>query len=94
MRVIVFVFVIVPHFFTTGNIRSLLSTLGTILPADSGWKEVSLAELVEDRKVKITYHKALLIVHPDKVVGRPVEERLLAERVWDTLQEAFSKTKS
>jgi hypothetical protein len=49
------------------NLRALLSSLDTVLWAESGWKKISLAELVLPNKVKIQYMKGIAKVHPDKV---------------------------
>jgi len=49
-----------------GNIRALLSTLHTVLWADSGWKQPGLTDLVEPARVKRAYMRANLVVHPDK----------------------------
>lgn len=71
-----------------GNLRALLSTLDTILWEDSGWKTVTIGELLQPNKLKIAYRKAQLIVHSDKMIGKPLEQRLLAERVFDMLIDA------
>jgi len=34
-----------------GNLRSLLSTLKQVLPEDANWKDISLADLLDDKKV-------------------------------------------
>jgi hypothetical protein len=49
------------------NLRALLGSLDTVLWAESGWKKISLAELVLPNKVKIQYMKGIAKVHPDKV---------------------------
>ena len=49
------------------NLRALLSSLDSILWAETGWKKVNMAELVLANKVKIIYMKAVAKVHPDKV---------------------------
>jgi tetratricopeptide (TPR) repeat protein len=50
------------------NLRALLSSLDLILWPETGWKKVSMAELVLPNKVKIVYMRAVAKVHPDKVV--------------------------
>eukprot|EP01114_Cavostelium_apophysatum_P016658 TRINITY_DN4786_c0_g1_i2.p1 TRINITY_DN4786_c0_g1~~TRINITY_DN4786_c0_g1_i2.p1 ORF type:complete len:456 (+),score=132.38 TRINITY_DN4786_c0_g1_i2:1020-2387(+) len=74
-----------------GNLRALLSTLHTLLPEGSGWKEVSLGDLLMPSRVKVSYRKALLVVHPDKSQGKSLEEKLIAERAFELLNEAYKK---
>lgn len=50
-----------------GNIRALLSTMQYILWANSGWKPIPLAEIIESNAVKKAYQRALLSLHPDKL---------------------------
>lgn len=49
------------------NLRSLLGSLQLILWPGVQWKSVTMSELLEPRKCKITYMKAIAKVHPDKV---------------------------
>ncbi|KAI8094997.1 uncharacterized protein B0P05DRAFT_524234 [Gilbertella persicaria] len=49
------------------NLRALLSSLESILWSGVQWKSVMMSELVEPKKCKITYMKAIAKVHPDKV---------------------------
>ncbi|CAN0922058.1 J domain-containing protein required for chloroplast accumulation response 1 [Linum grandiflorum] len=74
-----------------GNIRSLLSTLQYILWAGSGWKPVALVDIIEGNAVKRTYQRALLCLHPDKLQqkGATGEQKFIAEKVFDILQEAW-----
>ncbi|KAJ6657116.1 hypothetical protein lerEdw1_002862 [Lerista edwardsae] len=51
------------------NIRALLSTLHTVLwEGETKWKPVGMADLVTPDQVKKYYRKAVLVVHPDKVI--------------------------
>jgi len=77
-----------------GNLRSLISTLHLVLWEGSSWKEVSMALLVDPNKLKLGYRKALLIVHPDKQVDKPLEQRFIAERVFELLTEAYKNEES
>ena len=70
------------------QLRALLANLHTILWEDSGWKPISLAEVLEDSKVKRVYHKASRVVHPDKTGGLDAEKRFVAKRVFDALTQA------
>ena len=49
------------------NLRALLGSLDTVLWADSGWKKISMSELLNPSKVKLNYMKGIAKVHPDKV---------------------------
>lgn len=49
------------------NLRALLGSLEMILWPGVQWKGVTMGELIEPRKCKITYMKAIAKVHPDKV---------------------------
>ncbi|ETI24674.1 hypothetical protein G647_04043 [Cladophialophora carrionii CBS 160.54] len=49
------------------NLRALLGSLDQVLWEGSGWKKISMADLVLPGKVKIQYMKGIGRVHPDKV---------------------------
>lgn len=70
------------------QLRALLANLHTILWEGSGFKPVSLADVLEDSKVKRVYFKASRVVHPDKTVNLDVEKRFVAKRVFDALTQA------
>lgn len=74
-----------------GNLRALLSNLQHVLWSDSGWQPISLTDLIEGPDVKKAYRKATLFVHPDKVQqkGATLQQKYIAERVFDFLQEAW-----
>eukprot|EP00250_Pteridium_aquilinum_P011954 c20411_g1_i1 orf=113-2767(-) len=74
-----------------GNLRALLSNLQHVLWKESGWQPISLTDLIEGPDVKKAYRKATLFVHPDKVQqkGATVQQKYIAERVFDILQEAW-----
>ncbi|KAK8933744.1 J domain-containing protein required for chloroplast accumulation response 1 [Platanthera zijinensis] len=74
-----------------GNIRSLLSTLQLVLWPESGWKQVPLVSIIEAPSVKKAYQKALLCLHPDKLQqkGASSNQKYIAEKVFDILQEAW-----
>ncbi|KAJ4795779.1 J domain-containing protein required for chloroplast accumulation response 1 [Rhynchospora pubera] len=76
-----------------GNIRSLLSTLQSVLWPGSGWKPVPLVSIIEAPAVKRAYQKALLCLHPDKLQqrGAAPHEKYIAERVFEILQEAWNQ---
>jgi tetratricopeptide (TPR) repeat protein len=49
------------------NLRALLGSLDQVLWEGSGWKKISMADLVLPGKVKVQYMKGIGRVHPDKV---------------------------
>ena len=70
------------------QLRALLANLHTILWEGSGWKQVSLADVLDDSKVKRVYFKASRVVHPDKTGHLDAEKRFIAKRVFDALTQA------
>lgn len=70
------------------QLRALLATLHTILWEGSAWKQLSLADVLDDSKVKRVYHKASRVVHPDKTGHLDAEKRFIAKRVFDSLTQA------
>ncbi|XP_021284827.1 J domain-containing protein required for chloroplast accumulation response 1 [Herrania umbratica] len=75
-----------------GNIRSLLSTLQYVLWPGSGWTTVPLVDIIEGPAVKRSYQKALLCLHPDKLQqkGAASDQKYIAEKVFDILQDAWT----
>lgn len=77
------------------NLRALLGSLDQVLWAASGWKKVTLADLVVDAKVKVIYMKALAKVHPDKISrDASIEEKMIAAGVFSKLNGAWDSFKS
>lgn len=70
------------------QLRALLANLHTILWEGSGWKPISLADVLDDSKVKKVYHQASRVVHPDKSGHLDAEKRFVAKRVFDSLTQA------
>jgi hypothetical protein len=76
------------------NIRSLLSTMENVLWEDAGWTPVPLSELMDPKKVRRVWLKAVAVVHPDKVQSSDVEHQLTAERIFNVLRDSFDSFKS
>ena len=59
-----------------------------ILWADSGWKPIPLAEIIEANAVKKAYQRALLCLHPDKLQqkGATPYQKVIAQKLFDILQ--------
>ncbi|KAK1398046.1 Auxilin-related protein 2 [Heracleum sosnowskyi] len=79
-----------------GNLRALLSTLQYVLWPECGWQPVSLTDLIMGASVKKVYRKATLCIHPDKVQqkGANIQQKYIAEKVFDLLKEAWNKFNS
>ncbi|CAM9248085.1 unnamed protein product [Choristocarpus tenellus] len=72
------------------NIRTLLSTMHTVLWEGCRWKQTSMGDLIQPSKVKMAYRKAMLVVHPDKCTDLNSEGRLIAKRVFEAVNEAYA----
>ena len=70
------------------QLRALLSSLHTVLWEGAKWKPVSLGDILDANKCKKFYHKATLVVHPDKTGKLDAEKRFLAKRIFDALTQA------
>ena len=70
------------------QLRALLGTLHTILWPEAKWKQISIGDMLDDSKCKKFYHKATLVVHPDKTHHLDAEKRFLAKRIFDALSQA------
>ncbi|KAG9457126.1 hypothetical protein H6P81_001634 [Aristolochia fimbriata] len=78
------------------NLRALLSSLQYVLWPECGWQPVSLTDLITAASVKKVYRKATLCIHPDKVQqkGANLQQKYIAEKVFDLLKEAWNKFNS
>ncbi|KAL0702032.1 hypothetical protein Bca4012_058154 [Brassica carinata] len=74
-----------------GNLRALISSLHLVLWPGCGWEAVSLTDLITSAAVKKVYKKANLYVHPDKVQQKGAQQKYIAEKVFNILQEAWNK---
>jgi hypothetical protein len=52
------------------NIRALIASLDFILWPELGWQKVGMHELVSNAQVKSRYTRAIVRLHPDKVIHR------------------------
>ena len=74
------------------GIRTLLSSLQTVLWPNSGWKPVGLADLIDLNAIKKVQRKAMLVVHPDKLQDdASVEHKVIAEHCFDALNSAYDR---
>lgn len=72
------------------NIRTLLSTLHTVITW-TNWKPLSLGDLMEAKKVKLHYRKAMVIVHPDKNSSFNSDQKYQGQRAFEVLNEAYNE---
>ncbi|KAG5360283.1 UBA domain-containing protein 7 [Yarrowia sp. B02] len=76
------------------NLRALLATLDTVLWPEVGWKKITVADLVVNKKVKINYMKAVAKTHPDKISAETsTEKKMIANGVFITLNKAWDSFK-
>ncbi|WVN88474.1 uncharacterized protein L203_103685 [Cryptococcus depauperatus CBS 7841] len=75
------------------NLRALIASLDTVLWDNimKGGMKVGMHELVTDKQVKVKYMKVIARLHPDKLdtKGTTVEQRMLANAAFGTLNEAW-----
>ncbi|KAI8972522.1 hypothetical protein BDB01DRAFT_854569 [Pilobolus umbonatus] len=77
------------------NLRSLLATLDSLLWPGAQWKGADMSDLIQPKKCKINYMKAISKVHPDKLPSDvTVEQRMLASGIFSALNEAWDVFKS
>jgi hypothetical protein len=70
------------------QLRALLASLHTILWPGAKWKQITIGDLLDDKKVLKCFQRASLVVHPDKTGHMDSEQRFLAKRVFDALCQA------
>ncbi|KAL0566915.1 auxilin-like clathrin-binding protein required for normal clathrin function [Marasmius crinis-equi] len=77
------------------NIRALLASLEMVLWPELGVPKWGMHELISEGQVKIKYMKAIAKVHPDKLSAGTytVEQKMLAQGVFGTLNEAWNAFK-
>ena len=74
------------------GIRTLLSSLHTVLWPNSGWKPVGLADLIDLNAIKKVQRKAMLVVHPDKLQDdASMEHKVIAEHCFDALNTMYDR---
>ena len=74
------------------NIRTMLANLANVLWEGHGYKSPDLNALLSPNAVKKSYHKALVIIHPDKVrqkFGGDMDKVFIADKVFDQVRDAF-----
>lgn len=72
------------------QLSALLANLHTVLWPGSGWTQVNLGELLDEKNCRRCFFKASRLVHPDKAIKLDAEKRFLAKRIFDGLKQAKS----
>ncbi len=73
------------------NIRTLLSTMHTVLWTGCSWQAVGLGDVLDAKQVKLKYRKAMLVVHPDRCSGSSAEVKFIAKRIFEAINEAYEE---
>lgn len=81
------------------NLRTLLTTLPDILPLSLGFpflssNRITLNDVMLPKKVKMSYLKVITSLHPDKLSGMSVRDKLLCENVFIVLNKSWGAFKS
>ncbi|KAI9021017.1 DnaJ domain-containing protein [Phycomyces nitens] len=77
------------------NLRALLASLDMVVWEELGWQRVEIGELIDPKKCKTYYRKAIAKVHPDKLpINASVEQQMLASGIFSVLNEAWDSFKT
>jgi len=71
------------------NLRTLLSTMHNVLWEGTRWKPIGIGDILDSSKVKLSYRKAMLVVHPDKCADQSNENKFIAKRIFEALNESW-----
>lgn len=71
------------------NIRILISTMQNALWPEAKWEPVPMAKLIDPRRVKIAFLKAVTIVHPDKQTSMDPLHKFIATQIFHYIETAF-----
>jgi hypothetical protein len=73
------------------NVRTMLANLGDVLWRNHGYKSPSMNDLLHPPSVKKCYHRALILIHPDKVRQRGGDTSMIyiADKVFDQVRDAY-----
>jgi hypothetical protein len=77
------------------DVRSLLSSMSSVLWPNSGWEDPPFGELmINEAALKKTYRKAIIICHPDKHQSASTEQQYRADRIFNAINESFKSFNS
>ncbi|OBA19519.1 hypothetical protein METBIDRAFT_45812 [Metschnikowia bicuspidata var. bicuspidata NRRL YB-4993] len=80
------------------NLRALLMSLTDVLPQHLGFpfitnKKITINELMLTKKVKVHYMKVISNIHPDKLGSFLLEDQMICQAVFVTLNKAWDTFK-
>lgn len=80
------------------NLRNLLMSLSEVLPERLGFpfittKKITINDLMLTKKVKINYMKVISAIHPDKLGKFELEDQMVCQAVFITLNKAWDTFK-
>lgn len=73
------------------NLRTLLTTLHSVMWQGSNWKPIGPGDLVTTKQVRLQFLKALQVVHPDHHQNDPADIQFISERCYAALSEAWRR---
>lgn len=73
------------------NVRTLLTTMHEVLWEGAKWTPVTLVDVIDPKKVKLIYRRAMLVVHPDRNGNLSGVEVFIAKRIFEAINEAYSE---
>lgn len=72
------------------NVRALIANLQNVLWEGAKWEPVPMAKLIDPKRIRIYYLKAVTVVHPDKHNTIPdVGHRYVATQIFHYLEQAW-----
>ncbi len=72
------------------DVRSLLSSMESVLWLNSGWQTIAMGELmINDTAVKKLHRKAIILCHPDRHQQAPADQQYRADRIFNAINEAY-----
>eukprot|EP00750_Incisomonas_marina_P021076 INCI4157.1.p1 GENE.INCI4157.1~~INCI4157.1.p1 ORF type:complete len:373 (+),score=81.22 INCI4157.1:265-1383(+) len=72
------------------KLRTLLCELPTVLWPGTKWKPVDMGDVMDPKRVRLIYFKAMRIVHPDKLkADASPEQKVRAEHIFDALNNSW-----
>lgn len=80
------------------NLRALLMSLSEVLPQRLGFpfitdNVITMNDLMLTKKVKINYMRVISSIHPDKLENFGIEDRMICQLVFVTLNKAWDEFK-
>lgn len=73
------------------NVRTLLTTMHKVLWPDNSWKAIGLGDVIEPKKVKLQFRKAMLVVHPDRCNTMSAENRFIGKRIFEGINDSYQE---